>query len=155
MMRVFAHRDGRRPSASRTAAAAIEFAVICPVLFLLFLGMVEVSRGIMVAGVMSNASRIGARAGSVTAGSYSSIVSSVATCLSNAGLPQNATVVVTVNEVAVNNDLAFQTQAVPGAAVSVQVSLPYGSVSWLPSGATVFVPSSQPIAGACVMTKEG
>lgn len=142
-------------SKQRNGAVAIEFAVICPILFLIFLGMVEVSRGIMVAGAMNNAARIGARAGTVTAGTYTSITTSVSSSLANVGLPQSATIVVMVNNVEVTNDISYQTLAVPGATVSVQVSLPYGNVSWLPSGATVFVPSSQPIAGACVMTKEG
>jgi len=148
-------RIQRRHGSARPGIAAVEFAIVCPIFFLIFLGMVDIGRGMMVVGAVSNAARIGARAAGVTGGSYSSTTAAVATSLSNAGLPDTTLPTVTVNGVAVTDDASFQAAAVPGATIAVQVSLTYGSVSWLPGGASLFVGSSQPLSATCSMTKEG
>ncbi len=45
----------------RTGAAVVEFAVVAPLLFMLTLGLMEVSRMVMVKQLLINASREGAR----------------------------------------------------------------------------------------------
>ncbi len=138
----------------RRAAAAVEFAVACPLLFLIFLGMVEIGRAMMAAGAVANAARVGARSAAVTGGSYSAAVAAVSQVLSDGDLP-NAAPALTVNGVGVNDDASFQAAAVPGAAVSVRVALPYSSVSWLPGGGALFLSGDQSISAATIMNKEG
>jgi len=145
-----APRSARR----RRGAAALEFAIACPLLFLIFLGMVEVGRAMMVAGAVANAARVGARSAAVSGGSYSSASDAVSAALSDAGLPKAAPTV-TVNGVAVSDDASFQAAAVPGATISVKVALPYASVSWLPGGGALFLSGNQSVTAATTMTKEG
>ena len=47
----------------RRGAAAVEFAIVAPVFFLLVFGMIEYGRMVMVQQVLTNASREGARVG--------------------------------------------------------------------------------------------
>jgi Flp pilus assembly protein TadG len=139
----------------RRAAAALEFAITCPLLFLVFLGMVEIARAMMAAGALANAARAGARAGAVTGGSYSAAAGAVATALSDANLPSSGAATVTVNGVVVTDDDDFKAAAVPGATIAVKAALPYSSISWLPGGGSFFLPPSQSIAAVCEMSKEG
>ncbi len=46
---------------NRQGAAAVEFAIVAPVFFLMVFGMIEFGRAIMVKQVMTNAARDGAR----------------------------------------------------------------------------------------------
>src|SRR6266581_3486012 len=48
---------------NRWGAAAVEFAVVAPVFFLMVFGMIEYGRMVMVQQVITNASREGARVG--------------------------------------------------------------------------------------------
>ena len=108
----------------------------------------------MVAGSVANAARVAARSASVSGGSYSSAVAAASAVLSDADLP-NATPTVTINGVAVDDDASFQAAAVPGATISVNVALPYSSVSWLPGGGALFLSANQSITAAAAMTREG
>jgi Flp pilus assembly protein TadG len=144
-----------RSADNRSGAAAVEFAVIAPILFMIFLGMIEIGRAMMVAGAVANAARVGARAGTLVNGSYTGISTAVSNCLSNNGLPTTPALTVTINGVTVSDDTSYQAAAVPGANVSVTVSIAYGSASWFPQGFTLFMRSNQPIAGSSTMAKEG
>ena len=148
-------RPGGARARRRRGAAALEFAIACPLLFLIFLGMVEIGRAMMAAGALAAAARSGARAASVTGGSYSSATGAAATVLSDADLPNSGATTVTVNGVVVTDDESFREAAVPGATVGVKVALPYSSVSWLPGGGVLFLSANQSIAAVCEMTKEG
>ena len=145
----------RRPPGRRRAAAALEFAIACPLLFLVFLGMIEIGRAMMVAGAVANAARVSARSAAVSGGNYDSAVAAAAQVLSDAGLPSSTAPVITVNGVAVTNDTSFAAAAAPGAAVSVRVALSYASVSWLPGGGALFLAGNQSITATSTMTKEG
>src|SRR5579884_447377 len=140
--------------AARPGVAALEFAIVCPILFLIFLGMVEIGRAVMVSGSVTSAARGAARAGAVTGGSYSALTAAATASLTSAGLPSGAaTVTVTVNGVTVSDDASFQAAALPGATVAVTVSVPYGRVSWLPGGVTLFLSGNRTISGGCALTK--
>ena len=151
------NRAGACPNrrARRPAVAAVEFAIACPIFFLLFLAMVEFGRAMMTAGVVANAARVGARAGAVTGGDYNDVINAANRALSDAGMPTTGAVTVMVNGATVVDTESFAAQAVPGATVSVKVSLSYASVSWLPGGAALFLPANQNIGATCSMTKEG
>src|SRR5260370_20440128 len=57
--RIFAspHRN------QRTGGAIVEFAIVCPILALVLLGMIELCRGTMVKVILSDAARKGCRTG--------------------------------------------------------------------------------------------
>ena len=108
---------------NRRAAAAVEFAVVAPVFFLLVLGMIEYGRMVMVQQVITNASREGARQ-AVLDGSTTAEVTTVVNDYLTSGSISGATVTVTPNP---------PTNAEFGDPVTVSVSIPFSQVSWLPS----------------------
>lgn len=107
----------------RRAAAAVEFAIVAPVFFLLIFGMVEYGRMVMVQQVITNASREGARQ-AVLDGATTTEVQTVVNDYLASGSITGATVTVTPNPPA---------NAEFGDPVTVAVSIPFSQVSWLPS----------------------
>jgi hypothetical protein len=110
---------------NRRAAAAVEFAVVAPVFFLLIFGMIEYGRMVMVQQVITNASREGARLAVLDGATYAEIETQVDTYLTSASI-DTASAVVTV---APNPP----TNAAFGDPITVSVSIPFAEVSWLPS----------------------
>jgi Flp pilus assembly protein TadG len=108
---------------NRRAAAAVEFAIVAPVFFLLVLGMIEYGRMVMVQQVITNASREGARR-AVLDGATTSEVTTVVNDYLASGSISGATVTVTPDP---PSDAEF------GDPVTVSVSIPFSQVSWLPS----------------------
>jgi Flp pilus assembly protein TadG len=108
---------------NRRAAAAVEFAVVAPVFFLLVLGMIEYGRMVMVQQVITNASREGARQ-AVLDGATTAEVTTIVNDYLTSGSIAGATVTVTPNP---------PTDAEFGDPVTVTVSVPFSEVSWLPS----------------------
>lgn len=129
---------------NRRGAAAVEFAIVAPIFFLMVFGMIEFGRVVMVQQIITNASREGARlavldsqtptAGQVTTG--------VTSYLANAGI-SGATV--TINP-------AEPTTAGYGAPVTVTVEVPFSRVSWLPS--PMFVAGATNLRASTVMRRE-
>ena len=101
----------RRP---RRGAAAVEFALIAPLLFLLIFGMIEFGRAVMVQQILTNASREGARRAILEQ-----------TTLSDTSIP-GASVSVSPNPL---SSVGF------GDPVTVTCSIPYAQVTWLPTPA--------------------
>src|SRR5882757_936386 len=62
---------------NRRGAAAVEFAIVAPVFFLLVFGMVEYGRMIMVQQVITNAAREGARVGVLDGSALSDVTTAV------------------------------------------------------------------------------
>src|SRR5262245_20734165 len=116
--------NGKRFERSRRRGAAlVEFAVIAPIFLTLVGGMIELGRAIVVAQILTNASREGARiAGYSTTTSASTVTSAVNTFLTNEGV-SGATTTISPSSLSSVAD---------GSQVSVTVSIPYSSVSWLP-----------------------
>jgi Flp pilus assembly protein TadG len=108
---------------NRRAAAAVEFAIVAPVFFLLILGMIEYGRMVMVQQVITNASREGARQ-AVLDGATTAEITAVVNGYLTSGSISGATVTVTPNP---------PTNAEFGDPVTVTVSIPFSQVSWLPS----------------------
>ena len=52
---------GAQPDRPMPGVAAVEFAIVAPIFFMLVIGIIEVGRAIMVQQVLINASRVGAR----------------------------------------------------------------------------------------------
>jgi Flp pilus assembly protein TadG len=108
---------------NRRGAAAVEFAVVAPLFFLLVFGMIEFGRMVMVQQVITNGSREGARIAVLDGTTTSEVVTAVQTYLDNASV-SGASVTVTPDP---------PSSAVYGDPVTVVVSLPFDQVSWLPS----------------------
>lgn len=134
-------RTRSRPprSNNRRGTAAVEFAVIAPLFFLLILAMVEIARMFMVQHTLVNVSREGSRSAVVGATSEEDIKSLVAELLSEHGI-SGATVEVS----------PAPENAQPGDLVTVSVSVPYNNVSWL---APTFL-RGQTLTGSTKMRKE-
>lgn len=108
---------------NRSGAAAVEFALIAPLLFMLFLGFVDVGRAIMVKNLLTSAARDGARSATLDGATVTDIQEQVSTFLIGASVG-GVTVTVTPDPL---------TTAEIGDPVSVNASVPFSAVSWLPS----------------------
>ncbi|MDX1947680.1 MAG: TadE family protein [Pirellulaceae bacterium] len=108
---------------NRRAAAAVEFAVVAPVFFLLVFGMIEYGRMVMVQQILTNASREGCRQ-AVLDGATTTAVQTTVNSYLTSGSISGATVTVSPNP---------PSNAEFGDPVTVTVSIPFTQVSWLPS----------------------
>ena len=106
----------------RRGAAAVEFAVVAPVFFLVVLGVIEFTRAMMVEELITNAAHEGARAGVLDGAQASDVDNAVNNYLSAAGI-SGATTTVSPSPPG---------SAPYGTSISVTVAIPYQSVSWLP-----------------------
>jgi Flp pilus assembly protein TadG len=102
----------------------VEFAVVAPVFLILITGIIELGRAIVVQQLLTNASREGARIGGYdTTNSTSTVTTAVNSYLSNVRI-SGATTTVSPNPLSSAKD---------GDSVSVTVSIPFSSVSYLPA----------------------
>ncbi|MCD4728077.1 MAG: pilus assembly protein [Pirellulales bacterium] len=129
---------------NRQGAAAVEFALVAPLFFLMVFGMIEFGRMIMVQQVITNATREGARIAvldSQTA-TASLVASTVSDYLQNAGISGETVTI----------DPAEPTSAAYGEPVTVTVQVPFSSVSWLP--APMFISANTNLTASAVMRRE-
>ncbi len=129
---------------NRQGAAAVEFAVVAPVFLLMIFGMIEVGRAIMVQQILTNASREGARLAVLDSQTALApeVTAKVTSYLQNSAIT-GATVTINPSE---------PTTAGYGEPVTVTVSVPYSSVSWLPT--TWFMKSGATLKASSVMRRE-
>lgn len=123
-------RQRRRASAKRSGIAAVEFALIAPVFFLVVMSIIEFGRVVMVQQVLTNASREGARRAVIEGASDQEVISQVDSYLANSSI-SGATVNVSPADLV---NVGF------GDPVTVSVSVPFDSVSW--SGVAWFLGGS-------------
>jgi Flp pilus assembly protein TadG len=121
-------RDGRR------GVAAVEFAVVASLLFVLILGIIEMGRAMMVLEMLNNAARNGARVGSLQGAVKSDVTDptsgAIAQALANSGI-NGWTATVSDNGTALAN--ASDSTGVSGDTLTVTVQVPYNNVTWLPT----------------------
>lgn len=129
---------------ARQGTAAVEFALILPILLMLVFGIIEFGRAFMVAQVLTTAAREGARA-AVLAGATGSAVSEKVNTVLMAAAISSQTVTTTVSP-------ADLSTARTGTTVTVQVSVPYASITWLP--APSWIMGNSTLRCACVMRHE-
>jgi Flp pilus assembly protein TadG len=135
-------RKKRQPRESRRGAAVVEFALIAPLFLSIIAGIIELGRAIEVVQLLTNASREGARVGSFdTTTQASTITTAVNAYLSKAGI-SGATTTVSPNPPSAASD---------GQSISVTVSIPFSSVSWLP---TPFYLGGQSLQATSVMCRQ-
>jgi Flp pilus assembly protein TadG len=130
---------------NRRGAAAVEFAIVAPVFFLLVFGMVEYGRMIMVQQVITNAAREGARVGVLDGSQLSDVQTAVNNYLIASKIPTGLSNEITCTP----NPPSGQTTGNP---VTVTVSIPFKSVSWLP---TPLYLGSTTLSATAVMRREG
>ncbi len=130
----------------RRGAAAVEFAIVAPVFFLLVFGMIEYGRMVMVQQVLTNASREGARVGVLDPPTGQTSLPLVTSTINNylvaAGIT-GATIVTTPAE---------PSTATYGQSVKVKVSVPFSKVSWLPT--SFFGNGGKILSASTVMRRE-
>ncbi len=126
---------------SRCGAAAVEFALVAPIFFMLVIGMIEVGRAIMVQQMLINASRVGARSAVMLSSSEEAVVSAVNDYVTGVGVTGVTTTV--------SPDPAV---AEAGEAVTVGTSVDFANVSWLP---TPWFMGGKTLTASSVMRKEG
>jgi Flp pilus assembly protein TadG len=111
----------------RRGSATVEFAAIAPLFVFLTLGMIEISRGILVKQTLSDAARRAARTGAQPGTSTAAIVKDVNDILTDNQIdPTAATVTVLVNGQANDALTARQNDQ-----ISVKVAIPVSKVMWL------------------------
>ena len=106
----------------RRGAAAVEFAVVLPLLMFFTLGIIEYGRLVMVQQILSGASREGVRLAVADTATTSQVASQVNSYLASARVP-NASVTVSPSP---------PSSAADGTPVTVTVSIPFSQVAWLP-----------------------
>jgi Flp pilus assembly protein TadG len=137
----------RRPLASgrrnlrRRGIAAVEFAIVAPVFFMLIIGIIEIGRAMMVQQVLINASRVGARRASTLSSSETAVTDAVTEYAAGMGISGL--------EVEVNPNPAT---AAAGTAITVDVAIDFEDVSWLPAP---WIMGGRDLAASSVMRKEG
>lgn len=109
----------------RHGAAAVEFAVVAPLLFFLLLGLIEFGRLMMVQQIMTNASREGARKSVLANAQWEGaggVSETVQNYMNSAGID--------TGDYSCPMPSNF-TSANAGDSIEIQVSVLYGKVSWM------------------------
>lgn len=134
-------RPGPCTQRQRTGAAVVELAVVLPLFVLLVFGTIEFGRMVMVQQVLTNAAREGARS-AVLNGATTSDVTTAVTSYLTASAVSGASVTVSPDP---------PSRAPYGARVTVTVSVPFSSVSWLPSPMYL---GGKTLRAQCIMRRE-
>jgi Flp pilus assembly protein TadG len=93
------------PGHGRTGIAAMEFAVVAPLLAIIMLGMFELSRAMMVLVILNDAARKGCRVGALAGGQYNFASDPLGNTPDPATDPYS--VVVQVNNILKDNNIAI------------------------------------------------
>ena len=109
----------------RRGAAAVEFAIVAPVFFLLVFGMIEYGRMVMVQQIITNSAREGTRQAVLDGATTSKVKTTVINAMAGGNIT------ITTSNVTVSPDPP--SNAAFGDPVTVTVSVPFNQVSWLPS----------------------
>lgn len=127
--------------APRLGAAAVEFAIVAPVFFLMVFGIIEFGRMIMVQQVITNAAREGARIAVLDSATDARVNTRVNDYLASAGF-SDATVVITPSP---------PTLAKFDEPVSVEVRMPFSAVNAL---SKPFLAGNATLSATSVMRRE-
>ncbi len=123
-------------------AAAVEFAVVAPIFFLLLFGMIEYGRMVMVQQMLTNATREGARRAVLDGTTVANVKTTVQDYLSSGSITVNN------NEITCSPDPSAASFGDP---VTVSLTVPFSRVSWLP--APLFLGSTN-MSASSVMRRE-
>lgn len=150
-------RYPQRSGYRRRAVAAVEMAMILPVLAAIMLGMFELSRGLMVKQTLTGAARKGCRTGIIHQYGNNDITNDVTNVMQDSGFdttkfnpPTLGSITISVTDPS-GNTLSDALDAPPGSTVSVQVSIPVSSITW---GTTIFLTGDVLASDQIVMMKQ-
>jgi Flp pilus assembly protein TadG len=115
------------PPAARPGLAAVEMAVIAPVLVFVTIGMLEMARGMMVKETLTDAARKGCRTAILPNTTNAAVTSDINAVLNNNNISASyATVQILVNGAAADVSTAIRNDK-----ISVKVSIPVSQVAWI------------------------
>jgi len=123
MMRIRHHRG---QTSHRRGAYTVEFAFALPIIFVFLWGLIEVGRGFMVAGILSNAAAAGCRAAVVPGATSTDASTAVNDYMYGIGVNGFST------QLFVNNGSGDPASAATGTPIKVTVSVPVANVALLP-----------------------
>jgi len=124
-MKTFRHRRLILKMSARKGAAAVEFALLLPLLFTMVLGLMEIGRGAMVSKTLDNAVRNGAQVAAQSNSSNATVISRINSVLTaNNITAANATITIKVKDV-----VADVSTANPNDKISITVSISVSSAS--------------------------
>ena len=118
-------QKGCRSCRKRRGAAAVEFAIVAPLFFLLVFGMIEFGRMVMVQQILTNASREGARTAVLDGSTTTDVTDTVITHMGDAQI--------TIDTSNITINPANPATANYGDPITVTVHVPFSQVSWLPA----------------------
>jgi Flp pilus assembly protein TadG len=125
MLQVPAPGGKKRPT--RKGAAILEFAIVAPLIFLFVLGLIEISRGLMVTHLLTGAARKGCRLAVIEGKSNDDVTAAVNATLGPAGISSDSITVL------VNDKPADASTAGASDEITVLVSVPVSAVTWVPT----------------------
>jgi hypothetical protein len=141
----------------RRGAAVAEFAFVAPILVLVLMGMIELCRGIMVKVTLSDAARKGCRTGIQRDKANADIVTDCTNIMTDNGFDSSkfspgskGNIIITVTDPN-GNSLSDCLDAPSGSKVSVQVTIPVSSTTWVPQ---MFLPNGSLESETVVMMKQ-
>jgi Flp pilus assembly protein TadG len=142
-------RFSRRPAlAKRWGAATVEMAFVAPIFVVLLFGTIELSRGMMVANMLTSIAREGARVATLPNSSNADIAAAVNKSLDGVGIPK-AEAIITIKANGAEVDAAT---AKTGDVMVVSVAVPARSVTWLPM--RLFLDGDAHLSGISAMRRE-
>lgn len=119
----------RSPQCARTrqAAVVVEFAILAPLFVFFAIGLIELSRGIMVKQALSDAVRRACRLGTMSGSTNASLTTEINSTLQDNNLStNNVSITILVNGVQSNVSAAQANDK-----ITVTVSIPYEDVGWI------------------------
>jgi Flp pilus assembly protein TadG len=161
-MKLFHDRITNSTSRQKRGGAAVaEFAFVAPILALVLMGMIELCRGIMVKVTLSDAAREGCRTGIQRDMGNAQVIQDCTKVMANNGFDTTkfnpsgglGSITISVTDPSsgsiVNNNESLD--APSGSVVSVQVTIPVSSTTWVPQ---VFLPSGSLESETMIMMKQ-
>jgi Flp pilus assembly protein TadG len=156
---LFRHPSSRADYQGRTrrGAAAVELALVVPFLAILFLGMTEMSRMLIVKVALNNAARKGCQTGILVGKTNQDITADTIDVMRTRGFsstqfnpPSVGSVTITVTDPA-GTSVSDALSATAGSKVTVQVAVPVSSTAWITS---YFLSSTTSQSETVVMKKQ-
>jgi Flp pilus assembly protein TadG len=130
----------------------VEFALVGPILLLMILGIFEFGRAFMVTELLTDAARHGCRVAILEGASTAQIQNAATTYLQGFGISGEG-VQVTIND---GNGNITEAQNVPAyTELTVVVTIPATTTTWLPTGIQVYVPGMGSVAIGIPSTLQG
>jgi Flp pilus assembly protein TadG len=134
----------RAKSKARKGASAVEMAIIAPVFVALILGQIETSRLGMVSQLLTTAARDGCRVAVIPGATLSDVQTRVNSVLAGSGI--------SVASPTPTCPSSYSWDSAPrGTPITVSLSVPYSSVSWL--GAPFFLRNANVSASATLSSE--